>query len=209
VGLSGIWPRRQDTHRTRRKVAGMGVVKRGRGKPFTLFAPGGHGEDLETRMRYADQVPGTKIGFAYEDSGHFETLAPIRRQAERDTAEARAIVSDHHQVTQAIGFSRGARAIVGALAEDPALFERVALITPPGGNAAGKYSDWLSSLTGAGRGEIAAEILVVGNVGDQGHPARVAQAWAQQLGAHLEILPSRAVHTDPQRVMSLLSEFFC
>ena len=127
----------------------MGVVKRGRGKPGTLFAPGGQGEDLETRMRYADQVPGTKIGFAYEDSGHFETLAPIRRQAERDAAEALAIVSDY-QVTQAIGFSRGARAIVGALAEDPALFERVALIIPPGGNAAGKYSDWLSSLTGAG-----------------------------------------------------------
>jgi hypothetical protein len=112
-------------------------------------------------------------------------------------------------VTQAIGFSRGARAIVGALAEDPALFERVALIIPPGGNAAGKYSDWLNSLTGAGRGEMAAEILVVGNVGDQGHTARVAQAWAQRLGAHLEILPSRAVSTDPQRVMSLLAELFC
>jgi hypothetical protein len=186
----------------------MGVVKRGRGKPFTLFAPGGQGEDLETRMRYADQVPGTKIGFAYEGSGYFGTLAPIRRQAERDAAEARAIVNDHHQVTQAIGFSRGARAIVGVLAEDPALFERVALITPPGGNAAGKHSDWLSSLTGAGRGEMAAEILVVGNVGDQGHPARVAQSWAQQLGAHLEILPSRAVYTDPERVMSLLADFF-
>jgi hypothetical protein len=186
----------------------VGVVKRGRGKPFTLFAPGGQGEDLETRMRYADQVPGTKIGFAYENSGHFEPLARIGRQAERDAAEARAVAS-HHQVTQAIGFSRGARAIVGALAEDPALFERVALVIPPGGRAAGKYSNWLSSLTSAGRGGMAAEILVLGNRGDQGHPARVAQAWAGQLGAHLEILPSRAVHTDPQRVMSLLAEFFC
>ena len=185
----------------------MGVVKRGRGKPFTLFAPGGQGEDLETRMRYADQVPGTKIGFAYEDSGHFETLVPIRRQAERDAAEARAIVSDH-QVTQAIGFSRGARAIVGALAEDPALFERVAA------NPAWWERRW--------------QVLRLAQLTDRRgarrncrrdprrrqrrrprDPARVAQAWAQQLGAHLEILPSRAVYTDPERVMSLLPEFFC
>ncbi len=135
-------------------------------------------------------------------------MARIRREAERDAAEARAVASDH-QVTQAIGFSRGARAIVGALAEDPALFQRVALVIPPGGSAAGKYSDWLNSLTSAERGEMAAEILVLGNRGDQGHPARVAQAWAEQLGAHLEILPSRAVYTDPERVMSLLAEFLC
>ncbi len=54
----------------------MGVVKRGRGKPFTLFAAGGQGEDLETRMRYADQVPGTKIGFGYESSGPLRGAAP-------------------------------------------------------------------------------------------------------------------------------------
>ena len=139
------------------------------------------------------------------------TLSPwrgIRREAERDAAEARLVAIDH-RLTQAIGFSRGARAIVGALAEDPALFDRVALVIPPGGSAAGKYSDWLSSLSSVGRGEMAGEILVVGNRGDQGHPARVAQAWAQQLGAHLEILPPRAVYTDPERVMSLLAEFFC
>jgi hypothetical protein len=186
----------------------VGVVKRGRGRPFTLFAPGGQGEDLETRMQYADQVKGTKIGFAYEKSGHFQPLARTGREADRDAAEARAVASDH-QVTQAIGFSRGARAVVGALAEDAALFKRVALVIPPGGSAAGKYSDWLSSLTSPGRGEMTAEILVVGNRGDQGHPARVAQAWAEQLGADLEILPSRAVYTGPERVMSLLAEFFC
>lgn len=185
----------------------VGVVRRGRGRPFTLFAPGGQGEDLETRMQYADQVKGTKIGFAYENSGHFEALARIRREADRDAAEVRAVASDH-QVTQAIGFSRGARAIVGALAEEPALFERAALVIPPGGSAAGKYSDWLSSLTSVGRREMAAEILVIGNQGDQGHPARVAQAWAEQLGAHLEILPSRAVYADPERVTSLLAAFF-
>jgi hypothetical protein len=191
----------------RRKVSGVGVVKRGRGKPFTLFAPGGRGEDLENRMQFADQVGGTKIGFAYENSGYFETLARVRREAERDAGEASAVAREH-QVTQAIGFSRGARAIVGALAEDPALFERVALVIPPGGSAAGKYSDWLGSLTSTRRGEMTVGILVVGNRGDQGHPARVAEAWAEQLGADLEILPSRAVYTDPERVMSLLAEFF-
>ena len=91
------------------------MVKRGRGRPFTLFAPGGQGEDLEARMRYADDVAGTKIGFAYEHSEHFAPLAHIPRQAERDAAEARAVASDY-QATQAIGFSRGARAVVGALA---------------------------------------------------------------------------------------------
>jgi hypothetical protein len=56
---------------------------------------------------------------------------------------------------------------------------------------------------------MAAEILVVGNRDDQGHPVRVARSWAEKLGARLEILPSRAVYTDPERVMSLLAEFFC
>ncbi len=70
----------------------MAVVKRGRGKPFTLFAPGGQGEDLEARMRYADEVPGTKIGFAYENSGDFEALARVRRQAERDAAEVQVVL---------------------------------------------------------------------------------------------------------------------
>jgi dienelactone hydrolase len=159
-------------------------------------------------MRYTDGVPGTKIGFAYENSGHFAASACILRQAERDAAEVRAVAHDH-QVTRAIGFSRGARAIVGALAEGPNLFERIALVIPPGGNAAGKYSTWLESLTSTGRGSLTADILVVGNRGDQGHPARVAEAWAEQLGAHLEILPSRAIYTDHERVMSLLAEFLC
>jgi pimeloyl-ACP methyl ester carboxylesterase len=159
-------------------------------------------------MRYADRVPGTKIGFAYGGSGHAEGLARIRRQAERDAAEARAVANEY-QVTQAIGFSRGARAVVGALADGPALFERVVLVAPPSGRAAGKYATWLGSLTSTGRSDLTAEILVVGHGGDHGHPALVAQAWAEQLGAHLEILPSRAIYTGPERVMSLLAEFLC
>jgi len=185
----------------------MAVVKQGRGQPFTLFAPGGLGEELANRMRYAKRVPGTKVGFAYEQSGHFESIAHLRRQAERDAAEARAVATEY-STTQAIGFSRGARALVGVLADGPAPFQRLALILPPGGAAAGRYSAWLES-TPAARGELAdVAVLVIGNRGDQGHPSRVAEAWANQLGAHVEVLPSRAVYTDVDRVAALLADFF-
>jgi pimeloyl-ACP methyl ester carboxylesterase len=153
-------------------------------------------------MSYADRVAGTKIGFTYEQSGHFDAFTRIRRQAERDAAEVRA-VADEHGITRAIGFSRGARAIVGALADGPDLFERVALVIPPGGTAAGKYSTWLDS-----RPTLAAEVLVLGTRGDQDHPARVATAWAEQLGARVEILGSRAVYTEADRVMDLIADFF-
>ena len=78
---------------------------------------------------------------------------------------------------------------------------------PPGGHAAGKYATWLESLPSVGSSDLPAEVLVVGHRGDQGHPARVAQAWAEQLDAHLELLASRAVYTDSERVTSLLADF--
>jgi hypothetical protein len=96
---------------------------------------------------------------------------------------------------------------VGAVAGGASLFERIALVIPPGGHGPGKYAGWLESLPDAGRGDLTAEILVVGNRGDPGHPARVAQAWAEQLNARLELLPSRSVYTDVERVMALLAEF--
>ena len=85
----------------------MGTVRRGRGRPLTLFVPGGEGENLVDRMRYLDRVTGTKIGFAYAQSGHCEALARVRRQADRDAAEVRAVAGEHG-VTRAVGFSRGA-----------------------------------------------------------------------------------------------------
>jgi hypothetical protein len=69
------------------------------------------------------------------------------------------------------------------------------------------YATWLESLPTVGSGDLAAEVLVVGHRGDQGHPARVAQAWAEQLDAHLELLTSRAVYTDAERVTNLLADF--
>jgi hypothetical protein len=81
------------------------------------------------------------------------------------------------------------------------------LVIPPGGRAAGKYSTWLTSLTSTGRYGLTAEILVVGQRGDQGHPARVAEVWSEQLGAHLEILPPRTIQAGSGRLASLLAEF--
>src|SRR5438093_945382 len=74
-------------HSTDKEAHPWPFLKVGRGKPLTLFAPGGNGENLASRMSYIDRVKGTKIGFAYEDSGHFESIAKIRRQADRDAAE--------------------------------------------------------------------------------------------------------------------------
>jgi predicted esterase len=91
-------------------------------------------------VRYADRVTGAKIGFAFEQLGHFQDFGDLRRQAERDAAEVRAVANEHH-VARAIGFSRGARAIVGALADDPSLFERAVLVIPPGGHVQASTRD--------------------------------------------------------------------
>lgn len=185
----------------------MGIVKVGRGKPLTLFAPGGDGDNLAGRMSYADRVKGTKIGFAYEQSGHFESIAQIRRQAERDAAEVLALANSH-KIKRAIGFSRGARAIVGALAEDARIFESIALVIPPRGTTAGKWMPWLESLSQAnGRANLCAEILVIGDQVDAGHPVNVAQFWAEQLDARLVVHPPRTLHIDPEQMMNLLADF--
>lgn len=183
------------------------IVKVGRGKPLTLFAPGGNGENLPARMSYTDRVKGTKIGFAYEHSGHFETIARIRRQADRDAAEVLALANEH-KIKRAIGFSRGARAIIGALAEDAGVFERIALVIPPRGTTAGKWMPWLESLSQPNaRANLIAEILVIADRVDAGHPVDVAQFWAEQLGARLEVHPPRTLSTDPEQMMNLLAEF--
>ena len=185
----------------------MSIVKRGRGKPFTLFAPGGVGDNLAVRMSYADRVKGTKIGFAYEHSGHFESIARIRRQADRDAAEVLALAAEH-KIGRAIGFSRGARAIIGALAEDADVFDRIALVVPPRGTTVGKWMPWLESLTSTNkRTKLSAEILVVADRVDAGHPVDVAQFWAEQLGARLEVHPPRTLFTKPEQMMNLLAEF--
>lgn len=185
----------------------MSIVKVGRGKPLTLFAPGGNGDNLAGRMSYADLVKGTKIGFAYGHSGHFGSIARIRRQADRDAAEVLALANEH-KIKRAIGFSRGARAIVGALAEDAGVFERIALVIPPRGTTAGKWMPWLESLSQPNaRANLSAEILVIADHVDAGHPVHVAQFWAEQLGASLKIHPPRTLFAEPEQMMNLLADF--
>ena len=83
---------------------------------------------------------------------------------------------------RAIGFSRGDRAIVGALAEDSEVFDRIALVIPPRGAGAGKWKPWLDSLSKSKtRPNLSAEILVVADRVDADHPLEVAQFWAEQL----------------------------
>jgi hypothetical protein len=139
-------------------------------------------------------VRGTRLSFYHEESGHFDRVPPLRRQAERDAEEAR-LVADAGGATRALGISRGARALVGMLARDPGRFERVVLVVPPGDlrPPALSYRVWLDSLPAAASGPPApkTEFLVLGLKGDRGHPARAAEEWAGRLGARLEIFPGR------------------
>lgn len=93
----------------------MTVLRAGRGRPVTLFVPGeGRGPSPSAPMIaavrwFAQDVRGTRLSFYYEESGHFDRVPPLRRQAERDAEEAR-VVADAGGATRALGISRGARA---------------------------------------------------------------------------------------------------
>ena len=176
---------------------GGDVVVLGEGAPCTVFAPGGEGDALVRRLRFAADVGGTVVGFAYGQSSH----DGVRRQADRDAADV-GLVAAAHGATRAIGFSRGARAVVGALAAG-ASFARVVLAIPPAGSAAGLYGPWLADRPRPA----GVDVLVIGHRGDPAHPVRVATAWADALGGRLEVLPSRAVGTDDRLVMALLTDF--
>ena len=173
----------------------MTLVRIGRGKPITLFAPGEfHDYDraIAQLRDAADGVRGTRVLFDYEKSGHFDDVPPLRRQAERDAAEV-ALVAQRTGASRALGISRGARAVLGAVAEDPTMFDRLVFALPPGGNAVGYFREWLSALE-PGRSPVAARVLVLGLGGDRWHPTTVAEAWADKLGAELVVLDQR---TDP------------
>jgi hypothetical protein len=182
------------------------ALRVGRGRPVTLFIPGeGRGPSPSTPMIaavrwFAQDVRGTRLSFYYEESGHFDRVPPLRRQADRDAEEAR-VVADAGGATRALGISRGARALAGLLARDPGRFERVVLVVPPGDLRPPplSYRLWLDSLPTAASGPPApnTEFLVLGLRRDRGHPARAAEEWAGRLGARLEIFTGRGA--VPQR----------
>lgn len=186
----------------------MALLRVGRGKPITLFAPAEF-RDQEQGIAQVGQaaanVLGTRLLFYYEQSGYFHEVPPLRRQAERDAAEVLAVAA-RSGATHTLGISRGARAILGALAEDPEAFEKVVLVLPPGGNAVGYFREWLAGLT-PGASPVSADLLILGMRGDSFHPARVAEEWAERLGAHLEVFDKRGDPPGSEKLRRAAADF--
>jgi non-heme chloroperoxidase len=212
----------------------IGTQRTGRGLPVTVFAPGGRGTIAEAQP-WDVGFPGTRVFYENERIAPWDvpgSASPKRPRgaADRDADELLA-VADKYEATRAVGMSRGARAIVGLLAGQPDRFERLALVLPPGGFAPGRYARWLASSLPSGHSSNAddryakwmaslsvsestpagrsAEILVVAQRGDQGHPVRVAEEWAGRLGdARLEVFPSGGLLTEHrERFRSLIIGF--
>jgi pimeloyl-ACP methyl ester carboxylesterase len=156
----------------------MSVVRKGRGRPVTVFA-GGEGRSVPEVERLSRGVKGSSVFFEYERSGHGELIQGIRRQADRDALELGA-VAEEYGATRVLGSSRGARAAVGALLKDAGRFEGVVLVLPPGGWAAGDYVSWVGNDRVIPDQVVrpGAEVLVVAQLGDRGHPVRLAEQWA-------------------------------
>jgi hypothetical protein len=145
-------------------------------------------------------LKGTRLFFEYEQTGRLPTAPRIRRKADRDAFEVSA-VAEEGRATQAVGFSRGARAVVGAMTQDPGLFERVLLVWPPNGWAAGNYASWVGheKLKPERVVEHSAEVLIVAQQLDRDHPIAMAEQWASALGARLEIFPPKGLLWDEHR----------
>jgi len=163
------------------------VVADGRGRPVTVIASGGFGlGNLETSRGWGEGLRGTRCCFEYTRVEPWLPGPAPRRGADRDADEVLAVAAQVG-ATQAIGMSRGAVAVLAVLAEHPHPFRRVVLVVPPAGEAVGRYRQLLDG-TGAAPADV--EILALGMRGDRGHPAAVAQTWAEKLGGSVEILPS-------------------
>lgn len=189
----------------------MGVARKGRGQPVTVFAPG-HGRAVDVTQEWIRGlgIEGTRLFFEYEHSGHFDETRGVRRQADRDAVET-AAVARAGRATQAVGFSRGARAVVGALARERGLFRRAVLVWPPMGWAAGDYSSWVGheKLVPDRVVDPGAEVLVIAQRLDRDHPLKMAEQWAGALGARLEVFPSDGLLwvAHRQRFGALLGDF--
>jgi hypothetical protein len=166
----------------------------------TVFAPG-HGRAVDVTQDWVRclSLKGTKLFFEYERSGH-ESAGGIRRQADRDAFEVSA-VAEEGGATRVVGFSRGARAVVGALVRDPGRFERAVLVWPPAGWAAGDYASWVGheKLKPERAVRPGAEVLVVAQHIDRDHPLKMSEQWAWALGARLEVFPPKGQLWDVHR----------
>ena len=175
-----------------RRIARWALSDGGRGRPLTLFVPGGGGENLVDRMRYLDRITGTKIGFAYAQSGYCEALAPSA--ATPTATPPQSVLLPASTASPEPSASPEEPAIVGALAESANLFDRVALVIPPEDTRRGRSATWLESHPSVGSGDGSTEVLVVGHRGDHGHPARVAQRGPSSSTPTSSCSPHRGLH---------------
>lgn len=140
------------------------ILTTGSGEPVTVFAPG-RGQSIAQTRPFGSGVRGTRVFFQY---GEAEPPAVLRS------------VAGEVGATRAFGASLGVAAIAGVLADEPDRFERLVLAIPAG---LGVSYDVL--------GKVSAPVLVIGQHGDDVHPARVAEETAAALPqATLRILPA-------------------
>jgi pimeloyl-ACP methyl ester carboxylesterase len=139
------------------------VLTTGSGEPVTVFAPG-RGQSIAQTRPFGSGVRGTRVFFEYGDSSPPAALRSV---------------ADEAGATRAFGASLGAAAIAGVLVGEPHRFERLVLAIPAG----------LGVSYGVLR-KVSAQVLVIGQRGDDVHPARVAEQTAAALPqATLRILP--------------------
>lgn len=72
---------------------------------------------------------------------------------------------------------------------------------PPGGWAAGNYVSWVGheKLRPERVVQTGAQVLIVAQQIDRGHPVKVAEQWAWALGARLEVFPPEGLLWEDHR----------
>lgn len=128
----------------------MSTLTTGTGSPVTVFAPG-RGETIAGTRPFGSGVPGTKVFLQYES----DPVHDVRT------------VADDAGATQAFGASLGAAAVIGVLATTPDRFDRVVLALPA------RLEMPLAAMVA-----VDVPVLVIGQYGDDLHPADVAEETA-------------------------------
>jgi hypothetical protein len=99
--------------------------------------------------------------------------------------------------------------VVGALVRDAGRFDRVVLVWPPAGWAAGDYVSWVGHEKVVPTQVVrpGAEVLVVAQPIDRDHPLRMAEQWAWALDARLEVFPRDGLLWEMDGFRTVVSGF--
>ncbi len=115
------------TSSTSGRVAGVSFTVLGEGEPVTVFAHGLGGTSGETRP-LALKAPGTRVLLTFR--GHGDS-APLEAGWDYDLLAADLLaVADHVGAQACVGLSLGCGALLRVLRDDPARFDRLALVMP-------------------------------------------------------------------------------